>query len=236
MTIKLLLLRHGQSTWNEKNLFTGWVDVGLSDLGRSEAEKAGRLMAESGLLPDVLHTSVLRRAITTANIALDTADRHWIPVRRHWRLNERHYGSLQGLNKAQVAEKVGEEQVQIWRRSYSAVPPPMREEDMRAQQRDPRYDGVETPASESLETVIYRLLPYWDSDIIPDLKSGRTVLVVAHGNSLRGLIKELDQMTDDEIIKLNLPTGVPILYELDEDLRPLTRGGRKLDELAAERS
>ena len=223
MTYTLVLLRHGESDWNAKNLFTGWVDVPLSDKGRTEAETGGRLLAEAGLLPDVVHTSLLRRAITTANLALDAADRLWIPVKRNWRLNERHYGALQGKNKKQTLEAYGEEQFMLWRRSYDTPPPPIDPDDEFSQAHDPRYAalGDAAPRSECLKDVVARMLPYWESDIIPDLKEGRTVLVAAHGNSLRALIKYLDGISDEAIVNLNIPTGRPLVYELDDRLKPL---------------
>ena len=235
MTYTLVLLRHGESDWNAKNLFTGWVDVPLSDKGRTEAETGGRLLAEAGLLPDVVHTSLLRRAITTANLALDAADRLWIPVKRNWRLNERHYGALQGKNKKQTLEAYGEEQFMLWRRSYDTPPPPIDPDDEFSQAHDPRYAalGDAAPRSECLKDVVARMLPYWESDIIPDLKEGRTVLVAAHGNSLRALVKHLDQISDEAIAGLNIPTGIPLLYELDDTFSPLTAGGRYLDPDAA---
>ena len=235
MTYTLVLLRHGESDWNAKNLFTGWVDVPLSDKGRTEAETGGRLLAEAGLLPDVVHTSLLRRAITTANLALDAADRLWIPVKRNWRLNERHYGALQGKNKKQTLEAYGEEQFMLWRRSYDTPPPPIDPDDEFSQAHDPRYAalGDAAPRSECLKDVVTRMLPYWESDIIPDLKEGRTVLVAAHGNSLRALVKHLDQISDEAIAGLNIPTGIPLLYELDDTFSPLTAGGRYLDPDAA---
>ncbi|GAA1165430.1 phosphoglyceromutase [Ornithinimicrobium humiphilum] len=231
----LILLRHGESDWNAKNLFTGWVDVDLTDKGRAEAVRAGELMAAEQLLPDVLHTSLLRRAITTAHTALDVADRHWIPVHRSWRLNERHYGALQGLDKAATREKYGEEQFMLWRRSFDTPPPPIDDDNEFSQAGDPRYAdlGDEMPRTECLKDVIARMLPYWESGIVPDLRAGRTVLVAAHGNSLRALVKHLDGISDDDIVGLNIPTGIPLLYELDADLRPVTAGGRYLDPDAA---
>jgi 2,3-bisphosphoglycerate-dependent phosphoglycerate mutase len=222
----LILLRHGQSEWNELNLFTGWVDVRLSELGRAEATRGGELLAESGLLPDVLHTSVLSRAIQTANLALDSADRLWIPVKRSWRLNERHYGALQGKDKAQTLQEFGQEQFMLWRRSFDVPPPPLDDDSEFSQVGDPRYAGIdgEVPRTESLKLVIDRLLPYWHSDIVPDLQSGKTVLVTAHGNSLRGLVKHLDDISDADISELNIPTGIPLVYRLGEDLRPLGPG------------
>ena len=235
MTYTLVLLRHGESDWNAKNLFTGWVDVPLSDKGRAEAEAGGRLLADAGVLPDVVHTSLLRRAITTANLALDAADRHWIPVKRHWRLNERHYGALQGKDKKQTLEAYGEEQFMLWRRSYDVPPPPIEDGDEFSQVGDPRYAdlGDDMPASECLKDVVVRMLPYWDSDIVPDLKAGKVVLVAAHGNSLRALVKHLDGISDEAIAGLNIPTGMPLVYELDEHLAPVVAGGRYLDPEAA---
>jgi 2,3-bisphosphoglycerate-dependent phosphoglycerate mutase len=235
MTYTLVLLRHGESDWNAKNLFTGWVDVPLSEKGRVEAETGGRLLAEAGLLPDVLHTSLLRRAITTANLALDAADRHWIPVRRSWRLNERHYGALQGKNKKQTLDTYGEEQFMLWRRSYDVPPPPIDPDDEFSQAGDARYAdlGDDMPRTECLKDVVARMLPYWESDIVPDLKDGKVVLVAAHGNSLRALVKHLDNISDEAIAGLNIPTGIPLLYELDDSFVPVTAGGRYLDPEAA---
>ncbi|PZU38962.1 MAG: phosphoglyceromutase [Microbacterium sp.] len=222
----LILLRHGQSEWNELNLFTGWVDVRLTELGKSEATRGGELLAESGLLPDVLHTSVLSRAIQTADLALDAADRLWIPVKRSWRLNERHYGALQGKDKAQTLAEFGQEQFMLWRRSFDVPPPVLADDDEYSQVNDPRYVGIdgEIPRTESLKLVIDRMLPYWHSDIAPDLKAGKTVLVTAHGNSLRGLVKHLEGISDDDISELNIPTGIPLVYRLDENLEPLGPG------------
>ncbi len=234
MTRTLILLRHGQSEWNELNLFTGWVDVRLTEKGRTEARRGGELMAESGILPDVLHTSLLSRAIQTADIALDAADRLWIPVTRSWRLNERHYGALQGKDKAQTLEQFGPEQFQLWRRSFDVPPPPLDDDSEFSQVNDPRYAGIdgEVPRTESLKLVIDRMLPYWESAIVPDLEAGKTVLVTAHGNSLRGLVKHLDNISDDDIAGLNIPTGIPLVYELDDDNRP-TGASRYLDPEAA---
>jgi 2,3-bisphosphoglycerate-dependent phosphoglycerate mutase len=231
----LVLLRHGQSTWNAENLFTGWVDVPLSEQGQAEARRGGELLADVGLLPDVVHTSVLRRAISTANIALDVADRHWIPVRRDWRLNERHYGALQGKNKKQVRDEFGEDQFMLWRRSYDVPPPPIERGSEFSQDADPRYAplGADAPLTECLKDVVARLLPYWDSAIVPDLKAGKTVLVAAHGNSLRALVKHLDAISDAEIAGLNIPTGIPLRYDLTADLTPVTPGGTYLDPDAA---
>lgn len=234
MTNTLILLRHGQSEWNEKNLFTGWVDVRLTEKGRTEAARAGELIAESGLAPDVLHTSVLSRAIQTANLALDTADRLWIPVRRSWRLNERHYGALQGLDKAETLAQYGEEQFMQWRRSFDTPPPPLDDASEWSQAGDPRYASIdgERPQTECLKDVIERLLPYWQGSILPDLNAGNTVLVTAHGNSLRALVKHLDGIGDEEIAALNIPTGMPLVYEIAEDGTP-TGPGRYLDPEAA---
>ncbi|MDY6055187.1 phosphoglyceromutase [Micrococcus sp.] len=234
-TYNLILLRHGQSDWNEKNLFTGWVDVPLTEKGRAEAARGGELLAAEGLLPDVLHTSLLKRAITTANLALEAADRQWIPVKRSWRLNERHYGALQGKDKAQVKEEFGEEQFMVWRRSFDVPPPPLEDDSEFSQAGDERYRdiGPAAPRTEALKQVIDRLLPYWQEQIVPDLKAGRTVLVAAHGNSLRALVKHLDGISDDEIAGLNIPTGIPLHYELDADLKPVTPRGRYLDPEAA---
>ena len=222
-THTLILLRHGNSDWNQKNLFTGWVDVRLSEQGVGEAKRAGELLAESGLKPDVLYTSLLSRAIQTANLALDTADRLWIPVKRSWRLNERHYGALQGKDKAQTLAEYGNEQFMTWRRSFDTPPPPIAEDDQYSQAHDERYDGIDgtIPATECLKDVIDRMLPYWESDITKDLAAGKTVLVTAHGNSLRALVKHLDGISDDDIAELNIPTGIPLLYKLDENFKPL---------------
>ncbi|MGI8523948.1 MAG: phosphoglyceromutase [Nocardioides sp.] len=236
MTYTLVLLRHGESEWNAENLFTGWVDVDLTEKGRDEAVRGGRQLADAGLLPDVVHTSVLRRAITTANLALDTIDRHWIDVRRSWRLNERHYGALQGKDKKQTLEQYGEEQFMLWRRSFDTPPPPLDDDSEFSQAGDPRYAGLgaELPRTECLQDVIARLLPYWEASVVPDLRTGATVLVAAHGNSLRGIIKHLDAISDDDIAGLNIPTGMPLVYRLDDDLRPTVAGGEYLDPEAAE--
>ncbi|MDI3329215.1 MAG: phosphoglyceromutase [Micrococcus sp.] len=232
---KLVLLRHGQSDWNEKNLFTGWVDVPLTEKGRQEAVRGGELLVEEGLLPDVLYTSLLKRAITTANLALETADRQWIPVKRDWRLNERHYGALQGKDKTEIREEFGEEQFMVWRRSYDTPPPALDDSSEWSQAGDPRYAelGEDAPRTECLKDVMTRLLPYWESEIVPDLKAGKTVLIAAHGNSLRALVKHLDGISDEDIAGLNIPTGIPLYYELDEDLKPITAHGRYLDPEAA---
>jgi 2,3-bisphosphoglycerate-dependent phosphoglycerate mutase len=236
MTSRLILLRHGESEWNAKNLFTGWVDVGLTDNGLAEAARAGELLAEHALLPDVLHTSVLKRAIATAGNALAACDRQWIQVRRSWRLNERHYGALQGKDKAQVREEFGDEQFMVWRRSYDTPPPPLADDDEYSQVGDPRYAALApdvVPRTECLADVVVRLLPYWYDAIVPDLRSGKTVLVVAHGNSLRAMVKHLDGVSDDDIVGLNIPTGIPLAYSLDDDLRPVRAGGEYLDPEAA---
>ncbi len=235
MTIgTLVLLRHGESEWNASGQFTGWVDVALTDKGRGEAVKGGQLLAEHKLLPDVLHTSLLRRAITTAALALDVADRHWIPVHRDWRLNERHYGALQGKNKEQTKAEFGEEQFMLWRRSYGTPPPPIEAGSVCSQDGDVRYADIDGgPLTECLADVVARLLPYWEQTIVPDLRAGKTVLVTAHGNSLRALVKHLDGISDEDIAGLNIPTGIPLRYDLDEQLRPITRGGEYLDPDAA---
>ncbi len=232
----MILLRHGESEWNSKGLFTGWVDVALSDKGEAEAANAGRLLGEAGLRPGQVHTSVLKRAIQTANIALAHADLQWLPVRRTWRLNERHYGALQGKNKAQTRNEFGDEQFMLWRRSYDVPPPPIADDDPLSQVGDPRYAALPPellPRTECLKDVLERMLPYWYDAIVADLVAGQTVLVVAHGNSLRALVKHLDGISDEAIAELNIPTGVPLLYELDADFRPLTPGGRYLDPEAA---
>jgi 2,3-bisphosphoglycerate-dependent phosphoglycerate mutase len=235
MTYTLVLLRHGESDWNAKNLFTGWVDVPLTEKGEAEAVRGGTLLREADLLPDVVHTSLLRRAINTATLALDTADRHWIPVRRSWRLNERHYGALQGKDKKQTLEEYGEDQFMLWRRSFDTPPPPIDEGDEFSQAGDPRYAdlGGEMPATECLKDVIERFLPYWEDHVVPDLQTGKTVLVAAHGNSLRALVKHLDGISDEDIAGLNIPTGMPLVYRLDESLRPTVEGGEYLDPEAA---
>jgi 2,3-bisphosphoglycerate-dependent phosphoglycerate mutase len=230
MAYKLILLRHGQSDWNNKNLFTGWVDVPLTELGEKEAVHGGELMKQEGVLPDVLYTSLLRRAINTANLALDAADRHWIPVKRNWRLNERHYGALQGKNKKEIRDEYGEEQFMQWRRSYDTPPPAIEAGTEFSQDGDPRYAGEPIPATECLKDVLERLLPYWEEEIVPDIKSGKTVLITAHGNSLRAIVKYLDDISDEDIAGVNIPTGVPLLYELDEEtLKPIKKGGTYLD-------
>jgi 2,3-bisphosphoglycerate-dependent phosphoglycerate mutase len=230
----LILLRHGESLWNAENLFTGWVDVALSEKGKAEAERGGQLLRETGLLPDVVHTSVLRRAISTANIALDVADRHWIPVKRDWRLNERHYGALQGKNKKQTLEEFGEEQFMLWRRSYDTPPPPIEPGAEYGQDGDARYAGIDAPMTECLKDVVARMLSYWEAEIVPDLRAGKTVLLAAHGNSLRALVKYLDRISDEAIAGLNIPTGIPLRYDLTDNLEPVTPGGTYLDPTAAE--
>jgi 2,3-bisphosphoglycerate-dependent phosphoglycerate mutase len=229
----LVLLRHGESVWNAENLFTGWVDVPLSDKGVREASRGGELLRAAGILPEVVHTSLMRRAITTANLALDAADRHWIPVKRDWRLNERHYGALQGKNKKQTLEQYGEEQFMLWRRSYDTPPPPIELGSEFSQDSDPRYAGIEVPRTECLKDVVARMLPYWDEAIVPDLRTGQTVLVAAHGNSLRALVKHLDGISEEAIAGLNIPTGIPLRYDLDDELKPITAGGTYLDPDAA---
>ena len=232
----LVLLRHGESAWNAEGRFTGWVDVGLSERGYAEAEHAGTLIDGSGLRPDIVHTSVLTRAIQTANATLGTADLAWLPVRRSWRLNERHYGALQGKNKAQTRAEYGDEQFMAWRRSYDIPPPPLPDDDPLSQAGDPRYALLPDdllPRSECLRDVLARLLPYWHDVIVPDLADGKVVLVVAHGNSLRAMVKHLDGISDAEIAELNIPTGIPLVYDLDAGYRPVAPGGRYLDPEAA---
>jgi 2,3-bisphosphoglycerate-dependent phosphoglycerate mutase len=221
---KVVLLRHGESTWNKENRFTGWTDVDLSERGREEALEAGRLLKEGGYTFDVAFTSVLKRAIRTLWSTLDVMDLMWIPVTKHWRLNERHYGALQGLNKAETAAKHGEAQVKIWRRSYDMPPPPLSPDDPRHPRHDPRYAQLspgELPQTESLKDTVARFLPYWHEIIAPPIKSGSRVLIAAHGNSLRALVKYLDNVSDQDIVELNIPTGIPLVYELDDDLKPL---------------
>jgi 2,3-bisphosphoglycerate-dependent phosphoglycerate mutase len=221
---KVVLLRHGQSTWNLENRFTGWTDVDLTDLGRQESRSAGRLMKEGGYVFDAAYTSVLKRAIWTLNLALDVLDQLWLPVTKSWRLNERHYGALQGLNKAETAAKHGDAQVLIWRRSYDIPPPPLDVSDERHPSHDPRYRSLspnELPATESLKDTVERFLPYWHSTIAPDIQAGTRVLIAAHGNSLRALVKHLDNVSDADIVELNIPTGIPLVYELDDQLKPV---------------
>jgi 2,3-bisphosphoglycerate-dependent phosphoglycerate mutase len=226
MTGKLILVRHGQSTWNVENLFTGWHAVDLSDLGRQEAAQAGKELLAEKIAPQIAFTSVLKRAIRTLWFILDTTDRMWIPVERSWRLNERHYGALQGLNKTQTVEKHGEAQVKIWRRSYDIPPPPLANDDPRHPRFDPRYADIDPsllPASESLKDTLARVLPFWETRIVPELRSGKNVLIVAHGNSLRALVKMLDMMSEQDIVEFNIPTGIPIVYELDEQIQSVGR-------------
>lgn len=235
MSHTLILLRHGQSEWNEKNLFTGWYDVTLTEKGRAEAVRGGQLMAEAGYKPEVLHTSLLTRAIITANLALESTGRSWIPVSRSWRLNERHYGALQGKDKAQTLAEFGEEQFMEWRRSYDTPPPVLADDSEFSQIGDERYAelGDDAPRTECLKDVLERLLPYWEDSIKADLVAGKTVLVTAHGNSLRALVKHLDGISDADIAGLNIPTGIPLVYELDENFAPITPGGTYLDPEAA---
>jgi 2,3-bisphosphoglycerate-dependent phosphoglycerate mutase len=233
----LILLRHGESEWNAKNLFTGWVDVDLNDKGRGEAQKGGELLAESGLFPDVVITSLLQRAIKTSQIALEACGRLWIPVVRNWRLNERHYGALQGKDKAQTLAEFGEDQFMLWRRSYDTPPPPINPSSEFAQNSDPRYSSLppETvPNTECLADVVDRLIPFWEDVIVAEhLRRNETVLVVAHGNSLRALVKHLDGISDEDIAALNIPTGIPLVYKLDKNLKPIVPGGQYLDPAAA---
>jgi 2,3-bisphosphoglycerate-dependent phosphoglycerate mutase len=235
----LVLLRHGESEWNSKGLFTGWVDVGLSAAGAQEAVNGGKLLARSGLKPSVVHTSVLTRAIQTANLALEEAGLLWLPVRRSWRLNERHYGALQGKDKARTRQEFGEEQFMLWRRSYDVPPPPIADDDQYSQAGDLRYADLPPearPRTECLKDVMARMLPYWYDAVVPDLGQDGTVLVVAHGNSLRALVKHLDGISDADIAALNIPTGIPLVYQLDDAFRPVTRGGSYLDPEAAEQA
>ena len=225
MTTKLVLLRHGESTWNLENRFTGWEDVPLTEQGEREAHDAAALLSGAGITPQVLHTSVLARAIRTAELCLGDMGLSWLPVQRHWRLNERHYGALQGLNKAETAQKYGDEQVQVWRRSYATPPPDLPPDDPRHPRHDPRYRELAPevlPSAESLQDVVVRMMPYWQDAIVTDVRTGRCVLVVAHGNSLRALVKHLDGVSEEEIVKLNIPTGIPLVYELDDELRPIS--------------
>jgi 2,3-bisphosphoglycerate-dependent phosphoglycerate mutase len=232
---KLILLRHGESEWNAKNLFTGWVDVRLSTLGETEARRGGALLKEKGLLPDVLHTSLLRRAIHTAQLALDECDRHWIPVHRTWRLNERHYGALQGKDKKETLATYGEEQFKLWRRSFDVPPPPIDDNDQYSQARDPRYKdlGADMPRTECLKDVVNRMLPYLNDEIAADLRAGKTVLVAAHGNSIRAIVKHLACISDSDIAEVNIPTGIPLLYTFDDDFEPVVKMGEYLDPIAA---
>ena len=219
--IKLVLVRHGESQWNKENRFTGWTDVDITEKGRGEAQNAGKLLKSEGYRFDFVHTSVLKRAIRTMWCILDEMDLMWLPVRRAWQLNERHYGALQGLNKSETAEKHGDDQVLIWRRSYDTPPPALEESDERHPCHDSRYEGVPAPATEALKQCLERVLPYWNSEIVPQIKAGQNVLIVAHGNSLRALVKHLDGISDDEITGLNIPTGIPLVYDLDDQLKPI---------------
>lgn len=233
---KLVLLRHGESEWNARNLFTGWVDVDLSEQGRTEAAHAAELIADAGIGPEVLHTSVLRRAVRTAQITLGGLGRDWLPVRRSWRLNERHYGALQGKDKKATLAEFGEEQFMLWRRSYDTPPPPIDPDSEFSQFEDPRYAALPMearPRTECLADVVARLLPYWYDALVPDLRAGRQVLVAAHGNSMRALVKHLAGLSDEEVVGLNIPTGIPLLYEFDDQLRPVEPMGRYLDPDAA---
>ena len=234
--MKLILLRHGESEWNAKNLFTGWVDVALSAKGIEEAKRGGLLLKERNLLPDIVHTSLLRRAINTASLALDNCDRHWIPVKRSWRLNERHYGALQGKDKAATLKEYGEEQFQLWRRSFDVPPPAIDDNNQYSQSNDPRYAnlGKDLPKSECLKDVVIRMIPYFTNEITNDLRSGKTVLVTAHGNSIRAIVKHIDGISDADIAGVNIPTGIPLLYEFDKDFKPVKKGGEYLDPAAAQ--
>ena len=234
--MKLILLRHGESEWNAKNLFTGWVDVALSAKGVEEAKRGGILLKERNLLPDIVHTSLLRRAITTASLALDNCDRHWIPVHRSWRLNERHYGALQGKDKAATLKEYGEEQFQLWRRSFDVPPPAIDYNDQYSQSNDLRYAtlGKDLPKSECLKDVVIRMIPYFTNEITADLRSGKVVLVTAHGNSIRAIVKHIDGISDTDIAGVNIPTGIPLLYEFDQDFKAIKKGGEYLDPIAAQ--
>jgi 2,3-bisphosphoglycerate-dependent phosphoglycerate mutase len=235
MTKKLILLRHGESEWNALNLFTGWVDVRLSEKGIEEAKRGGQLLKERGLLPDIVHTSLLRRAIHTSQLALDAADRHWIPVKRSWRLNERHYGALQGKDKKETLAQYGEEQFQLWRRSFDVPPPPIDDNDKYSQFGDPRYAdlGSDLPKTECLKDVITRMIPYLTGEITDDMNAGKTVLVTAHGNSIRAMVKHIDCISDADIAGVNIPTGIPLFYEFGDDWEPIKKGGEYLDPDAA---
>ena len=235
MTKKLILLRHGESEWNALNLFTGWVDVRLSEKGIGEAKRGGQLLKERGLLPDIVHTSLLRRAIHTSQLALDEVDRHWIPVNRTWRLNERHYGALQGKDKKETLAQYGEEQFKLWRRSFDVPPPPIEDNDKYSQFGDARYAdlGSSLPKTECLKDVVNRMVPYLDGALAADLSAGKTVLVTAHGNSIRAMVKHIDGISDADIAGVNIPTGIPLLYEFDENFKPIKKGGEYLDPEAA---
>ena len=234
--MKLILLRHGESEWNAKNLFTGWVDVALSAKGVEEAKRGGILLKERNLLPNIVHTSLLRRAITTASLALDNCDRHWIPVKRSWRLNERHYGALQGKDKAATLKEYGEKQFQLWRRSFDVPPPAIDDNDQYSQSNDLRYAtlGKDLPKSECLKDVVTRMIPYFTNEITADLRSGKVVLVTAHGNSIRAIVKHIDGISDTDIAGVNIPTGIPLLYEFDQDFKAIKKGGEYLDPVAAQ--
>jgi 2,3-bisphosphoglycerate-dependent phosphoglycerate mutase len=234
--MKLILLRHGESEWNAKNLFTGWVDVALSAKGVEEAKRGGVLLNERNLLPDIVHTSLLRRAISTASLALDNCDRHWIPVKRSWRLNERHYGALQGKDKAATLKEYGEEQFQLWRRSFDVPPPAIDDNDQYSQSNDLRYAtlGKDLPKSECLKDVVTRMIPYFTNEITADLRTGKVVLVTAHGNSIRAIVKHIDGISDADIAGVNIPTGIPLLYEFDQDFKAIKKGGEYLDPVAAQ--
>ena len=238
MSYKLILLRHGESEWNAKNLFTGWVDVALSDKGRAEAARGGQLLKEANLLPDVLHTSLLTRAINTADIALASAGVVGIPIKRSWRLNERHYGALQGKDKAATLKEYGAEQFQLWRRSFDTPPPPIADDDQYSQKNDPKYANLDgpLPKTECLKDVVARVIPYLNDEIKSDLVSSKVVLITAHGNSIRAIVKYLDDISDTDIAGVNIPTGIPLLYELNESFKPITKGGRYLDPEAAKAS
>jgi 2,3-bisphosphoglycerate-dependent phosphoglycerate mutase len=235
MGYKLILLRHGESEWNAKNLFTGWVDVDLSEKGKAEAARAGQLLKEAQLLPDVLHTSLLKRAINTADIALINCGKTGIPTHRSWRLNERHYGALQGKDKAQTLATYGQEQFDLWRRSFDTPPPPIADDDQYSQKNDPKYSqlGDDLPKTECLKDVVERVIPYLTGEISKDMVAGNTVLITAHGNSLRAIVKHIDCISDGDIAKVNIPTGIPLYYEFDDDFEPITKGGRYLDPEAA---
>jgi len=235
MAYKLILLRHGESQWNAKNLFTGWVDVELSDKGKAEAKRGGQLLKEAKLLPDVLHTSLLKRAIDTADIAIASAGIASIPTKRSWRLNERHYGALQGKDKAATLKEYGPDQFALWRRSFDVPPPEIADDDQYSQKNDPKYAelGDDLPKTECLKDVVARAVPYLNDEIFPDLKSGKVVLITAHGNSIRAIVKYLDGISDTDIAGVNIPTGIPLLYELDNNFKPLKKGGEYLDPIAA---
>jgi 2,3-bisphosphoglycerate-dependent phosphoglycerate mutase len=235
MSYKLILLRHGESAWNAKNLFTGWVDVDLSEKGKNEAARAGQLLKEAQLLPDVLHTSLLKRAIDTADIALKACGKSGIPTKRSWRLNERHYGALQGKDKAQTLATYGQEQFDLWRRSFDTPPPAIADDDQYSQKNDPKYSQLADalPKTECLKDVVARVIPYLTGEVSKDMVAGKTVLITAHGNSLRAIVKHIDCISDADIAKVNIPTGIPLYYEFDDDFEPITKGGRYLDPEAA---